>query len=194
MACAAAFLLSILSWRKNMALLISSAIFAMGAAYFVVVEHYDYGAYKILETGWVPLLLVCGLGTAESKLVMRKVAAIAGIALLSVAVARVVTFYRWVPVKSISQFSGLQFAIPGASVVDVKVENHLAFEWATYYLRNHQAVFSEGELPYFPDARIDKSRDGDRLRKVEYVVTDKPQQQNKTIWSKGVYYVYFTVH
>lgn len=176
---------AILTWRKNAALIIAAGIIVTGAAFFLIVQHYDYGAFKILETGWAPLLLLAALGVTDSGRSAKLASASIAMALVLISVARVASFNRWVAIKSIERFSELQ-RIPLDGVVEVRIENQFAFEWAAYYLRYHQSIFSRGELLYYP-ASVAEPTNKDQQPK--YLVTDKPGNKD-AIWSNGVFYLY----
>jgi len=186
--CWAIFAAAILSWRKNVALIIAASIIVAGAAFFLIVQRYDYGAFKILETGWVPLLLLATLGMIDSGRTAKLAASVAT-ALVLISVARVASFDRWVAVKSITPFAKLQTAIPPGAIAEVRVEDSLAFEWATYYLRDHRAVYTKGELPYYPASEVNKSSDKGRVANAEFLVTDQ-QQRADAIWSNKTFYLY----
>jgi hypothetical protein len=186
LSCAVLVAFSFLAWRRTLALLISVAVSGAAASYFLVAKHYDYGAFKILETGWVPMLLFCTLGTIDLSLRMRRAAAAVAVAVLIVAVTQVVRFERSMPIKSILHYADLQEAVPNDGAVEVRIDNQLAFQWATYYLRNHQAVYSKGELLYYPASGVEQFPN----RQPKYLVTDKPD--GVPIWTNGKFYLYFS--
>jgi hypothetical protein len=157
-----------------------------GAAFFLIAQRYDYGAFKILETGWVPLLLLATVGTSDSGRAAKRAAASVAAALVILSVARVVAFERWVKPKSINQFAELQQAIPRDGGVEVRIGTPMAFQWATYYLRNHRAAFTEGQLPYYPSSIAEPVSHQQDLK---YLLTDKPID-TKAIWTNGTFYLY----
>lgn len=187
--CWAALAVSILSWRKNAALIIAANIIVAGAAFFLIVQRYDYGAFKILETGWVPLLLLAALGMIDSDRSAKFATASVATALVLISIARVAAFDRWVTVKSIAPFAELRTAIPIGAAVEVRIEDSLAFEWATYYLRDHHAIYTKGELIYLPASEVDKSSEKSRVADAEYLVTDTKQDES-AIWSNEKFYLY----
>jgi hypothetical protein len=187
--CAAVVAFSFLAWRRNLALLVSVAASGVAASYFLVAKHYDYGAFKILETGWVPMLLVCTLGTIDLSIRMRRAAAVVAVAVLIIAVTQVARFERSMPIKSISQYADLYDAIPRSGIVNVRIADPLSFEWAVYYLRDHRAVYTNGELLYYPASDVDKSSEKSRVADAEYLVTDS-KQDAREIWSNGKFYLY----
>ena len=146
--CWAVLAAALLSWRSNVALVIAVGFTVAGAGLFLTVQQYDYGAFKILETGWVPLLLLATLRVTAFGHNAKRAAAAMAAALVVISVARVAAFERWVTPKSIDHFAQLQHAVPLDGAVEVKVSNPIAFQWATYYLRHHRAAFTEGELLY----------------------------------------------
>lgn len=183
-ACWATLVLAVASWRRNVALLISAAIIVAVAAFFLVSEHYDYGAFKVMETGWVPIVLLGFLGAVGARRGARYVAGSLAAMLVVASVVRVVSFDRWVDVKSIDRFAALEARIPPASVIDVKIDDPLAFQWATYYLRNRRANFIKGELPYFPRGDAENAFN----RPADYVVSDA--KDFSAIWSNGTYSIF----
>ena len=72
--------------------------------------------------------------------------------------------------------------------MEVTIDDKYAFEWATYYLRNHRSVYSRGELLYFPASETDKSGDAERSKEIRYLLTDK--SQGTPLWSNGIYFLY----
>jgi hypothetical protein len=102
----------VLAWRRNLALLVSVAASGVVASYFLVAKHYDYGAFKILVTGWVPMLLVCTLVAIDLSIRMRRAAAVVAVAVLIVAVIQVARFERSLPIKSIPQYADLYNSVP----------------------------------------------------------------------------------
>jgi hypothetical protein len=189
LSCVVVVAFSFLAWRRNLALLVSVAVSGVAASYFLVAKHYDYGAFKILETGWVPTLLVCTLGTIDLSIRMRRAAAAVGVALLIVAVTHVVQFERAVPIKSISQYADLYDAIPRSGIVNVRIADQLSFQWAVYYLRDNRAVYTKGELAYYPASEIDESSEKRRVADAEYLVTDSKRDAME-IWSNGKLFLY----
>jgi hypothetical protein len=189
LSCAVVVAFSFLAWRRNLALLVSVAVSGAAASYFLIAKHYDYGAFKILETGWVPMLLVCTLGTIDLSIRMRRAAAAVAVAVLIVAVTQVVQFERSLPIKSISQYADLYDAIPRSGIVNVRIADQLSFEWAVYYLRDHRAVYTKGELVYYPASDVDKSSEKSRVADAQYLVTDS-KQDAPAIWSNGTFYLY----
>jgi hypothetical protein len=186
---AAAVAFSFLAWRRNLALLVSVAISVAAASYFLIAKDYDYGAFKILETGWVPLVLVCTLGTIELSTQLRRASAVVAAAVLIVAIAQVVKFDQSMPIKSISQYADLYKSIPRDGIVNVRIADHFSFEWATYYLRDRRAVYTKGELVYYPAAEVDRSLEKSRVADAKYLVTDS-KQDAPPIWSNGRFYLY----
>jgi hypothetical protein len=189
LSCAAVVAFSFLAWRRNLALLVSVAVSGAAASYFLLAKHYDYGAFKILETGWVPMLLVCTLGTVDLSIRMRRATAVVAVAVLIVAVTQVARFERSMPIKSISQYADLYNAIPRSGIVNVRIADQLSFEWAVYYLRDHRAVYTKGELVYYPASEVDKSSEKSRVADAEYLVTDS-KEDAPAMWSNGTFYLY----
>ena len=89
-----------------------------------------------------------------------------------------------VQIKSINQFSEIQRAVPNEGGVEVRINDPLAFQWATYYLRNHQAVYSKGELIYYSASVAEPSPN----RVPKYLVTDTPD--GKPIWTNGIFWLF----
>jgi hypothetical protein len=187
--CAAVVAFSFLAWRRNLALLVSVVISAASASYFLIAKHYDYGAFKILETGWVPLVLACTLGIIALSTQIQRASAVVAAAVLIIAIAQVVKFDQSMPIKSISQYADLHEAIPQEGLVNVRIADHFSFEWATYYLRDRRAVYTKGELAYFPAAEVDKSLEKRDVADAKYLVTDS-KQDVPAIWSNGTFYLY----
>jgi hypothetical protein len=189
LSCAAVVAFSFLAWRRNLALLVSVAVSGAAASYLLIAKHYDYGAFKILETGWVPMLLVCTLGTIDLSIRMRRAAAAVAVAVLIVAITQVVKIERSMTIKSISQYADLYNAIPRSGVVNVRIADQLSFEWAVYYLRDHRAAYTKGELLYYPLSDVEKSSENAKAAAAEYLVTDS-KQDARDIWSNGKFYLY----
>ena len=126
------------------------------------------------------------MGIIDSGRTAKLAAASIAAVLVIISVARVASFERWVTLKSIDQFSALQQAIPLDGGVEVRVGNPLAFQWATYYLRNHRAAYSEGELAYYPASVVEPVN---QEKDLKYLVTDKPRN-TKAIWANGTFYLY----
>jgi hypothetical protein len=187
--CAAVVILSFLAWRRSLALLVSVVLSGAAASYFLLAKHYDYGAFKILVTALVPMLLVCTLGTLDLSIRLRRAAATVAIAVLIVAVTQVARFERSVPIKSISRYADLYNAIPRSGIVNVRIADQLSFEWAVYYLRDHRAVYTKGELLYYPASEVDKSSEKSRVAAAEYLVTDS-KEEAPAIWSNGTFHLY----
>jgi hypothetical protein len=74
-------------------------------------------------------------------------------------------------------------------VVNVRIADQLSFEWAVYYLRDHRAVYTKGELAYYPASDVDKSSEKSRVADAKYLLTDSKQDATE-IWSNEKFYLY----
>jgi hypothetical protein len=137
----------------------------------------------------VPLLLLITVSMIDSGRRARFATGSMAAALVLVSIARVQDFNRWVEIKSIASFTELQAAIPRGAIVEVRVEGPLAFEWATYYLRDLTVIYTQGELVYFRATEADKSSEKARLVNAEFLVTDRKLNAD-AIWSNKAFYLY----
>lgn len=191
--CFAVLLLAIRAERRQIALLATMGFVAAGAGYYLIVQHYDYGAFKILESAWPSAVLLAFIVTLHRRSEIRIVAACIAAFLVVIAVLQISGFEAWAPVKSIAPYAIVESKVPRDGVVEVAIDDTYAFQWATYYLRNHRAVYSRGELAYFPASETDKSGNAERMKEVRYLLTDKSQEkpsQGSPLWSNGIYFLY----
>jgi hypothetical protein len=184
-------LLTFREYRTQPALVATVAIFTVAIGYFVFVQHYDYGSYKISEVGWIPALSLCALAAAGWSDWKRWVAASLALMLVSMTVARIVRFDQWVTVKSIDQFSELGDHLPKDQMIVVNLADPLAFEWATFYLRDHKTVISSGSLLYYlsPDPSMEPY--SSKIKSASILVTDTASSaRGIPMWSNSRYFVY----
>jgi hypothetical protein len=94
------------------ALAISVVLFTAAIGYFLIVQRYDYGAYKICEVAWVPTLTLCAVAASNWNGWQRKFAISLAVMLVIATTARIARFDQWVKTKSIEQFSELSDHLP----------------------------------------------------------------------------------
>jgi hypothetical protein len=108
-----------------------------GAPYMIFVNHYSYGAYKLLVMGWWALMFVTvkggsprGLGWVITIVVCSSIP--------GVAAARAVRETRMAPAVGMERFREVREAVPLAkgTPIGILVEDWEASQWAVYFLRD----------------------------------------------------------
>ena len=175
----------------------------------IVVQRYDYGAYKILLVGW--WIVAMFLTTAVTWLMaLSSRWRVAGVLVLLVAavppaagVARSLATVIRLPPHSMNSYRQLADvpALVGTDPIALLVEDREGIEWALYYLRNARSrvgdftgyIASEGARPLLEnDARYP-------WETIRYVLTDgkdpgpvKEQQDWKLVWRSPVFALWDT--
>lgn len=178
---------TLFAWRKVPTLILCAFVIIIVAGYFLVVQQYDYGASKILISGWPVLMLLVVTAAATSGKAVQSWATLTAGALLLTVGGEIRSFDRSVAFKSIERFSVLDQAIPPDATVDLSISDPLSFQWAVYYLRTRQLTVSKGSLIYYkPEVALTIAAGA-----AQYLVTDQPLPDHASpIWSNDAYYIY----
>jgi hypothetical protein len=181
---------ALLRLRNQTALIASCIILAVGVAYFVA-RRYDYGAYKVAETAWVPMLALGAIAFIRLSGTIRRAIPILAASLMLIGVVRIVVFEYRNGTRTLSEFSVLADVLPKDQITAIRISDSLAFEWASYFLRDHNTVIDAGHLVYFasPSPNVEPSLS--RLRSASYLVADRSAPSvAKPVWSNSIYAVY----
>jgi hypothetical protein len=181
------------SFQTRTALVITVAIFTASIGFFTIIQQYDYGTYKIAETGWVPTITLCAVAAAERRDWKRSLTLLFAVLLVAASVIRIIRFDQWATVKSMDQFSVLRDRLPKDQMIALSISDPFSFEWASYYLRNHETTIRSGALPYYPSPDPTQEPYASRLKSANTIVTDVVAPSlGDPIWSNSRYFVYST--
>jgi len=132
---------------------LSALIIALGTALMLLEQEYDYGAFKILASGWYVLALLMVVGArslaAQGAYFQKAIAALA-LAYVAVIGLRVWQLAGDVAVKDMAYFRTVEHLVdfdPRAKIV-VQLSNSIALEWALYYLRDRPLTVAGLNHPY----------------------------------------------
>ncbi|MGO8867076.1 MAG: hypothetical protein ACLQME_11300 [Alphaproteobacteria bacterium] len=145
------------AWRPGRAMVapfaLSALIIALGTALMLLEQEYDYGAFKILASGWyvLALLMVVGAGSlaAQGPYFQKAISALA-LAYVAVIGLRVWQLAGDVAVKDMAYFRTVEHLAdfdPRARIA-VQLSDSLALEWALYYLRDRPLAVAGLNHPY----------------------------------------------
>lgn len=170
---------------------ISVAIVSAGAIYFLLVQNYSYGAFKLLSSNFYLLAaLVVAFGVSIQVQTAKILFSLIVGAYVVNAITRVDAFDRQVAIKSIEPYRAIKIPIPLGAVVGLDiVDNVFAFEWAAYYLRVHPVVPIHGELPYYPLSE-ESRRAFERSHGPPSFLLTTDIRDLKLTWSNEVYRLY----
>ncbi len=183
--------LTLRSFQTRTALVITVAIFTASIGFFTIIQRYDYGTYKIAETGWVPTITLCAVAAAQRRDWKRSLTLLFAVLLVAASVIRIIRFDQWTTVKSMDQFSVLGDRLPKDQMIAVSISDPLSFEWASYYLRDHKTTIRSGSLPYYPSPDPTQEPYASRLKSANTIVTDVVAPSlGDPIWSNSRYFVY----
>lgn len=133
--------------RREGSVLIASSVMIGGSLYFLLLQHYDYGAYKIILLNWWLVSFICVNGIEAvlddigrnwgEKMKLR----VWGVALLVLAVVgwgKAGALDNTVQTKDMQYFQAIQTAIPASDghSLALNVNDDAASAWAVYFLRN----------------------------------------------------------
>jgi hypothetical protein len=185
-------LMSLQDIRKYPGLIVTNGLFIAALGFFLIVQRYDYGSYKISETSWVPALSLCALASTHWLGWKRRLSSSLAVSLLIVSIVRIFQFDSWVTIKSIDPYSALK-TLPKNEMIALRIRDHFAFEWAAYYLRDYQTAIGSGALAYFasPDPKTEPTQT--RLRSAKIILTDVPDASlGLPVWKNAQYIAYST--
>jgi hypothetical protein len=167
----------------------ASAILLVGAAMlFIIKDQYDYAGFKILASG-VHIFALLAVSAFTQTRRFTFAAGTGALAILLIISDRIVRFDDIVKFKTIAPFAELASVIPQSAVVEIKINDPLRFQWATYYLRHHRIVPITGNLVYFHSPSIDSDEAKKKLSQASYLVTDT-EIGGERFWSNQIYNVY----
>jgi len=145
------------AWRPGRAVVapfaLSALIIALGTVLMLFEQEYDYGAFKILASGWyvLALLMVVGAGSlaAQGTYFQKAISAMA-LAYVAVIGLRVWQLAGDVAVKDMAYFRTVEHLVdfdPRAKIA-VQLSDSFALEWALYYLRDRPLAVAGLNHPY----------------------------------------------
>jgi hypothetical protein len=184
-------LYALIQWKRSIALGINAALITLGFGYFLFAQRYDYGAFKLVIAGMTPVVLLVFIVVIDASRRTKIAGSLVAAGVVILAMAQIVLSEALPIHKSMDAFSGLTSAVPVGSIVDVRIDDPLRFQWATYYLRFHRIAISAGQLPYYknPDPTVEPSKS--RLQSPGFIVTDHSiSETNRPIWTNAAYRVY----
>jgi hypothetical protein len=207
--CALLFLiLSILGFivlvkNKNWGLIAVQILLSAFVAYFIQVQKYSYGAYKIITLLWwlVAYTIILAFQWLQSKNYPRFIPVLSnGLSLLTIITVAYVNLGQWIGFdrelinSNIAPYKELMLIQPivNYSPVGISVTDPIANLWAMYYLRGATTYFFSYEaypnqphvLPFmFRSQQVDVSE-------IKYLLTDRtgfrPEEASK-VWHNSVY-------
>ena len=161
-------------------------------------QKYDYGAFKLLASGWYVLALLMTVGArslaARGTYFQKAISALV-LAYVAVIGLRVWQFAGAVAVKDMAYFRTVEHLVdfdPRAKIV-VQLSGSFALEWALYYLRDRQLAVAGFNHPYLYalDETYDKQlRSG--LVEAAYLLSDTRYDDcfGHAVWQGGPYLLY----
>ncbi|HKO08063.1 MAG TPA: hypothetical protein VJ487_10145 [Alphaproteobacteria bacterium] len=177
---------------------LSALIIASGTALMLLEQKYDYGAFKILASGWYVLALLMAVGArslaAQGTYFQKAIAALA-LAYVAVIGLRVWQLASDVAVKDMAYFRTAEHLAgfdPRAKIV-VQLSDSFALEWALYYLRDRPLAVAGLNHPYLfaLDEFYDKQLQSG-LGEAAYLLSDTRYDDcfGHSAWQGGPYLLY----
>jgi len=125
----------------------------LGTALMLLGQEYDYGAFKLLASGWYVLALLMVVGARS--LAARRPSFQGAITALTLAYFVVIGIQVWqfagdVTVKNMGYFRTIEKLTDGdpRAKIAVQLTDSLTLEWALYYLRDRPLVVAGLNHPY----------------------------------------------
>ena len=176
-------------WPRRLKPILFCAILPLLVGILIlVVNHYDYAAYKFFGVGFPfwSALAVYGAFCARSlfaKLLMGAVA----VSYFAVVALRISYIDDAAKYKTVEVFKAPLSDIRSNANVALKLSDSLAYEWAAYYLRDNNLITIEGALVYLPNPKSARPEG-----KAQYLVTDTtaPSCWGQAIGSSDAYAVF----
>jgi hypothetical protein len=175
--------------RRRDAISAAAVAIFIAALFFLLHQHYDYGAFKILVSGCYVFSLLAVNGFVDARWPASSIGAFTSVCLLLIVGLNLLRFDHIVRFKSIETFKALTTVIPDDSPIEIKIKDPLLFQWAEYYLRFHRTVAAEGRFLYFPSPPVDDEHVKELIGQARYLLTDQ-ENGSDTFWSNGTYRVY----
>jgi hypothetical protein len=191
--------------QKRWGFLAMTVFLLLGVFYYIVIQKYEYAAYKFQTIGWWALAGILVIGTERSLALFTRVnlraveiGLVLFVGLLAIdAQASAQALRLFVPSLQVSDYRQVNAIkeIVGREPVRVWVDDWVANEWAVYFLRDIPIDLAVYRM-YMAQAHVIPFME--RARKIEanirYTLTDKnadlPSIDNRVwrkIWSGGVY-------
>jgi hypothetical protein len=166
-------------------LILSSAVL-----YFLLKQHYDYAAFKILSSSSHIFFLLAISSFNINRASVRWLGVSTAAALVSLAAVKIFRLDEIVRYKSLAPFSEVGKNTPINAIVAIKVSDPLKFEWATYYLRNHTSVPIEGAFVYLKPEAFGRAPFLERKSSYTHVITDTEVMNGQLVWENSIYRIY----
>jgi energy-converting hydrogenase Eha subunit C len=174
---------------KDMTPILICAVLPFMAGLFMLIDkEYDYAAYKLFAVGFPFWAVLVVSAAAAARATWVKTAVLATFASYFILIG----FRLWeidtaAKFKTTNVFSLPLKSIPSDTIVALKVTDELAYQWASYYLRDDTINTIKGSLEYLPAPH--SARPAGRAK---YLVTDEAAA---TCWGSPlsqseVYYVF----
>jgi len=182
----------ILLKRRAYGLLALACVALLGMADMIFVAHYDYGAYKFINTFWwlFSLLAVLAMGAGRRALVPWRI--VFTCVWIAVCV-RIYAFSQSVHPKSMQMYREVQniSQVTHASTVAVNIDDPAANDWSVYYLRGLPIYLVGGHGPYYSPDAIMSFVHSVALSDASYVLTDDPHAfERPAVWSSPPFYLW----
>jgi len=143
--------------------------FAAGT-YMLVARHYDYAAFKIFTASFPFGTALAVYGASKIRPMAGRFAVSSLLCAYAVAVGfRVYALDLDAPTKTVEAYSASLSIVPDGEIVALKIADHASYQWASYYLRDHDILTLQGNLPYLP-----KPKTAPPSRSPTYLVSDQP--------------------
>ena len=192
--------------RKEWGFAATLIVLFAGAFYMIFGQEYSYGAYKLILLNWWEMAFAIILGVHRLlELSIRRVnfrglmtGSAVGLfmlffflnAVMVIQKDRSLNYRSILPFKKVSEIKD----IVGLRPVAVAVNDHIANEWAVYFLRNipislaqYRAYMAQAHvIPFMQRAR------GVDITEVKYALTDRKESfpQSMLLWEGGPYYLW----
>jgi hypothetical protein len=190
--------------NRDYVLPLALAVILGGAAYMAISEHYDYGAYKFMSTGWFVIAMITmeGVIAAASLVSAAPVMAGAAVLLIMVLPQTMILTTRWVRFDTRHAGKTLEIYRKAAEVRDivgdapliVAMRDTMSVQWFVFVLRDMKLTLPNRPHPYFHhfDTRdVLLARRRGAIGKVQWVATDDTANLAcrgfRLVWQGGPY-------
>lgn len=188
-------------WKEGQrGLILFCGILLSGLLYFILIEEYSYGAYKLLLLNWWLLIfcLVKGLEKILNHTLYKKGAMIAASLFLVIYMNNVYLtqkyYEKYASIKNITPYRNLAQLryLTHKKGILVSIDDYLNNEWAVYYLRDIPIKLLKYKLymanNYF---YMDRAKTLD-LKSINYLLTDAPNSlpREDLVKTIGPYYLW----
>jgi hypothetical protein len=195
---------------REYGLLCALAVILAGAAYMVLVQHYDYGAYKFLSTGWfiAAFVMIEGVIAAAAAASLAPAMAFVLVLLILLTPQAIILSVRLARFDAAYPYKSIEFYRKAAEIRDivgkaplvVALSEGVTAHWLVLFLRDMKLAMVNRPHPYFHNfdrKPLAQAWRRDAIGKVQWVVTDSAGDLGcrnfKLVWQGGPYRLWRSV-